>query len=166
MSQSLSQRRKLCERVAAYFEASGQPCEIVEDEENPDMVVLECPLAINLDVEGGSPEVTEFTLNVMPLEDSFGDMYVRLVILPFADGAGDEPGDELSRELARLNHDMPQLKFALDDAGDLELLTDIPATQLNEEGLQSAVKVLVDYLNHYYEPLSSLLTPASDTPSE
>lgn len=159
MSQTLSQRRQLLERIAAYLDSSGQPCEVVEDED-ASLVLLECPLAINLGLPDGGSEVTEFTLNVIPLEDSFGDLYARLVIFPFADGSESEPSDELCRELARLNHDTPQLKFALDEAGDLALLTDIPVALLSEEGLQTAVRVLIDYLNYYHAPLSALLTPA------
>lgn len=165
MSQSLNQRRQLYERIAAYLDSSGQPCELVEDED-AGTVLLECPLAINLGLEDGGSEVTEFTLNVFILEDSFGDLYARLVIFPFADGSESEPSDELCRALARLNHDTPQLKFALDEAGDLELLTDIPVATLNEDGLQTAVRVMVDYLNYYYEPLSALSPPASDAPAE
>jgi len=166
MSQRLSQRRQLCERIAAYLDSSGQPCEIVEDEEDGNLVLLQCPLAINLDVEDTSPEVTNFILNIIPLEDSFGDLYARLVIFPFVDREGSQPSDALHQELARLNHDIPQLKFALDEEGDVELLVDIPAALLDEQNLQATLRTMVDYLNYYYEPLSSLVTPQTDSLAE
>lgn len=98
-----------------------------------------------------------FSFFVLPLEDGFGDHYVRFTIVPFLEQLFDGYPDSLYITVGQINHDLPQLKFAFDGDGDLELLFDLPADKLNDAQFDRALQVMADYAGAYYPELASLV---------
>ncbi len=117
----------------------------------------------------GSTVVTGFTLTLsndkdysfpvypMEIEDAYGDSYLRLAIVPFLEQPYDGYPDNLYLMTGQINHDLPRVKFAFDADGDLELLIDIPETQLDQATFDKALQLLIDYSAMYYLELSALL---------
>jgi len=97
-----------------------------------------------------------FSFFMLPLEDGFGDQYVRFIIVPFVEQPYDGYPDDLYITVGQINHDLPQLKFAFDADGDLELVLDMPAGQLDETRFDRAIQVLADYAGAYYPELAPL----------
>lgn len=104
--------------------------------------------------EGGEQS---FDLLVLPLEDAFGDKYVRFTIVPYIDQPYNGYPDALYISIGQINHDLPQLKFALDADGDLELACDTGADNLDDLRFQHTIHLLADYASTYYSRLKSLI---------
>lgn len=98
-----------------------------------------------------------FNLFVLPLEDGFGDRYVRFTVVPFIEQPFEGYPDSLYITAGQINHDLPQLKFAFDGDGDLELVFDVPADELDDNQFDRALQVLADYAGAYYLELASLV---------
>ena len=98
-----------------------------------------------------------FSFFVLSLEDGFGDRYVRLTIVPFLEQPFEGYPDSLYITVGQINHDLPQLKFAFDDDGDLELLFDVPADKLDDAEFDRALQALADYAGAYYPELASVV---------
>lgn len=104
--------------------------------------------------EGGDQA---FDLFVLPLEDGFGDKYVRFTIVPYiAQPYNGYPAD-LYLTVGQLNHDLPQLKFAFDGDGDLELAYDTRADYLDDRVFENTIRLLADYASTYYSKLHRLI---------
>ena len=98
-----------------------------------------------------------FPLFIMAIEDGYGDAYIRFTIVPFIEQSYvGYPGD-LYVMVGQINHDLPQLKFAFDDDGDLELLFDVPADKLDDAEFDRALQALADYAGAYYPELASVV---------
>ncbi len=96
-----------------------------------------------------------FSLFVLPLEDAFGDKYVRFTVVPFIEAPAQGYPDNLGFEIGQINHDLPQLKLAFDPDGDLELLLDVPADALDDARFDHTLQVLADYAGAYWGELTS-----------
>jgi hypothetical protein len=92
----------------------------------------------------------DFVLFVLPIEDGFGDRYVRFTIVPYIEQPSDGYANNLYHTIAQINHDLPQLKFAVDDDGDLELIFDVPQENLDDAQFGRALQILADYASAYY----------------
>ena len=101
-----------------------------------------------------------FVLFALPLEDGFGDRYERLTIVPFLEQPVNGYPNELYTTVGQMNHDLPQLKFAFDADGDLELLIDLPAGELDDARFDRSLQLLADYAGAYYLELASLMENA------
>lgn len=98
-----------------------------------------------------------FSLFVLPLEDGFGDRYVRFTIVPFMEQPFEGYPDSLYITVGQINHDLPQLKFAFDGDGDLELTFDALADKLDDAEFDRALQVMADYAGAYYPELASVV---------
>jgi hypothetical protein len=103
-----------------------------------------------------------FLLYILRIEDAYGDTYLRFAILPFVEQpeAGYPP--EVYVGVVNINHDLPQLKFAMDGAGDLELLYEVPFDACDRTQFDRALQLLADYATTYYPGLQR----AADKPAE
>jgi hypothetical protein len=99
-----------------------------------------------------------FSLFVLPLEDGFGDSYIRFTIVPFVEQPYDGYSSEMYFSIARYNHDIPQVKFALDEDGDLELFLDLPASQLDDAQFDRVIQILADYASAYFYEIESMIS--------
>ena len=97
-----------------------------------------------------------FPLFIMAIEDGYGDAYIRFTIVPFIEQSYVGYPSDLYVMVGQINHDLPQLKFAFDGDGDLELLFDVPANKLDDAEFDRALQVLADYAGAYYPELASL----------
>jgi len=98
-----------------------------------------------------------FSLFVLRIEDGLGDRYVRFTIVPFIEQPESGYPSELYITIGQINHDIPVMKFAFDADGDLELIRDVPAAELDDEQFAAALQGLADYAGAYYRELSSLI---------
>jgi hypothetical protein len=98
-----------------------------------------------------------FDLFVLPLRDSFEDEYVRFTVVPYIEQPYNGYPPDLYITVGQINHDLPQLKFAFDGDGDLELVFDIRADRLDYDQFQRALRLLVDYASTFYPRLKSLI---------
>ena len=96
-----------------------------------------------------------FPLFVLQLEDDFGGEYVRFTVVPFLEQPADQYHDSLYQIVGRFNHDLPQLKLAFDADGDLEMLIDLPAEELNDERFDRCIQLLAEYGGAYYHELTT-----------
>ena len=99
-----------------------------------------------------------FPLFIMLMQDTFGDRFVRLVIVPYIQRTVEGYPKDLFERIARMNHNLSVAKFALDADGDLELLIDVSTDQLDLSGFDSAVQLLADYAGLHYSELTSAST--------
>lgn len=95
-----------------------------------------------------------FPLFIMLVQDTFGDPYVRLVIVPYVEQPPEGYSDDVWLRIAGMNHDMAMLRFAIDADGDLELLVDIPSTQLDQASFNTVMQLLADYAGLRYLDLA------------
>ncbi len=94
----------------------------------------------------------------MLMQDTFGDRFVRLVIVPYIQRTVEGYPKDLFERIARMNHNLSIAKFALDADGDLELLIDVSTDQLDLSRFDLAVQPLADYAGLHYSELTSALT--------
>ena len=97
-----------------------------------------------------------FPLYVMSLEVG-NTKLIRFVVVPFVEQSFDGYPTALYITLAQLNHDLPQLKFAIDADGDLELIFDIPEAQWTETVLDEVLDLLVDYTTTYFSEINTIV---------
>lgn len=98
-----------------------------------------------------------FVLLVLPLEDSFGDNFVRFTVVPFIDQPYDGYPEELFILIGQVNHGLPMLKFALDADNDLELALDFRAEELDNERFDVIIQMMADYCALYYPEINALV---------
>ena len=91
-----------------------------------------------------------FPMFILSIDDGYGDNYVRFVIVPFIEQPYEGYTESLPLRIAQINHDLPQMKFAFDGDGDLELVFDIPFRQIIFDNLDDALQSLVNYAGLYY----------------
>lgn len=104
-----------------------------------------------------SGERHSFPLYAMAIGDMMGDSFMRLVIVPYIERPADGYSSRLMESLSRINHDLPVAKLALDADGDLEMLIDIPATELTQPRFDAALQLLADHAGLYYEQIAALI---------
>lgn len=102
-----------------------------------------------------------FPLYAMIIEDMFGDAYIRLVIVPYIERPAQGYPLSLSESIQHVNHDLSWAKLAMDEDGDMELLLDIRASELDEAQFDTAMQLLADYAGIYFADLSAHLAIAS-----
>lgn len=109
--------------------------------------------AFSIELVDGTLQI--FSLFILPIEENFdeGNKFFRFVIVPYIEQPLEGYSDELAWLLVQINHDLPQLKFAFDADGDLELLYDFPAEQLTYETFERSMQLLADYAAAYYTDL-------------
>lgn len=95
-----------------------------------------------------------FPLFIMLMQDVFGDRFVRLVIVPYIQRPVEGYPGVLFERIARMNHNLSGARFALDADGDLELLIDVSADQLDLSRFDSALQLLADYAGLHYSELA------------
>lgn len=91
-----------------------------------------------------------FLLYILRVKDAYGDAFLRFAILPFLEQPQDGYPPEVYVGVVNVNHDLPQLKFALDGAGDLELLYDLPSDTCDRMQFDRGLQILADYATTYY----------------
>jgi hypothetical protein len=103
-----------------------------------------------------------FPLYILRVKDAYGDAFLRFTILPFV--AQPEAGypPEVYVGIVNINHDLPQLKFAMDSVGDLELLYDLPSDTCNRRQFDRALQLLADYATAYYPELQRATQKPAD----
>lgn len=94
-----------------------------------------------------------FPLFVLSIEDGSGNSYIRFAIVPFVEQSYEGYALSVPLLIGQINHDLPLLKFAFDGDGDLELMFDIPFTQVEEAYLDAALQLMVDFASLYYTDL-------------
>lgn len=104
-----------------------------------------------------------FGFFVLSLDDNFGDRYVRFTIVPFVEQPPAGYPADLSAVIGQINHDLPQLKFAFDADGDLELALDMPIAQLDDARFEATMQVLADYAAIYYPEFESLVARQAES---
>jgi len=95
-----------------------------------------------------------FSMFILSIEDGYGDSYVRFAIVPFIEQSYEGYPASLSLLIGQINHDMPQLKFAFDGDGDLELLCDILFERVDAQRLDNILQLMVNYAGLHYAELS------------
>lgn len=116
----------------------------------PDVIAT----AFSTQLENG--EEQGFPLFILLIEDGYADSYIRFVIVPFIEQSYDGYAESLPLVISQINHDMPQIKFAFDGDGDLELIFDISIEQVNFNNLDSVLQTLANYAGMYYSTLLSV----------
>lgn len=91
-----------------------------------------------------------FPLYILRVKDVYGDAFLRFAILPFVEQPEVGYPAEVYIGIAKINHDLPQLKFAMDAVGDLELLYDLPSDTCDRGQFDRALQLLADYATTYY----------------
>ncbi len=66
---------------------------------------------------------------------------------------------ELSITLMQINHDLPQLKYAFDADGDLELVLDVQAADMTDDRFDHIFQVLADYAGAFYPEIRHIVLP-------
>ena len=98
-----------------------------------------------------------FPLYIMFIEDAYEDRFARFAIVPFVEQPYTGYPESLYPSVGQINHDLPGLKFAFDADGDLELVLDVPESQLNQSRFDEILQSLVDYAGVYHKELSSIV---------
>jgi hypothetical protein len=95
-----------------------------------------------------------FPLFIMHIEDAYGERFIRFTIVPFIEQPFDGYSADMFIMIGQINHDLPQLKFAFDGDGDLELILDLPFAELDDVHFDRALQLLADYAGTYYPELA------------
>lgn len=117
--------------------------------------VDECTIATGFTSSLPDGREHSFPLYVMILRDMFEDLYVRLGIVPYVDRPKAGYAANLPSLITQINHDLPELKLAVDPDGDLELLLDMPASQVDQARFDAAIQSVADYAGLYYNEVAS-----------
>ncbi len=131
--------------IAKFFEERGMAFEEIDERGVSSAFATDLP-------EG---QEQTFSLFVLLIEDDT-DKYIRFTSVPFVEQPYEGYPPELYTAIGRRNHDMPQLKFAFDDDGDLELAVDIPENQLNQSEFDRILQLIVDYASVSYSEIQAL----------
>jgi len=107
----------------------------------------------------------QFPLYVMSLEVG-NTKLIRFVVVPFVEQSFHGYPTALYITLAQLNHDLPQLKFAIDADGDLELVLDIPEAQWTETMLDDVLEILVDYTTTFFSEINTIVNSSHSVDAE
>lgn len=137
----------MLDHVVALLEARGLEFERIENE----TIATGFTTTLDDGTDHGFP------LFIMGIEDGYGDAYIRLTIVPFVEQPYDGYPGDLYVMAGQINHDLPQLKFAFDGDGDLELTFDVLADKLDDAEFDRALQVMVDYAGAYYPELASVV---------
>mgnify|MGYP000915418708 CR=1 FL=1 len=100
-----------------------------------------------------------FSLFILPIEDGFGDKYIRFTLVPFVEQPYDGFPQELFITLLQINHDLPQLKFAFDADGDLELVLDVQPADVTDDRFDHTFQVIADYAGAFYPEIRQSILP-------
>lgn len=119
--------------------------------------VEESTIAVAFSTRLSDDTVHGFPLFIQHIEDSYGDRYFRFNIVPFVDQPSNGYPAPLCRVVCQANHDLPQLKFAFDGDGDLELILDVAEEALNDVQLDTIMQLMADHASTYYPELSVLV---------
>ena len=105
----------------------------------------------NIQVPLSKEESVELGLFIARIEDSFGDQYIRLSIIPYVERPYQE---DLAQIIAQINHDLFLIRFAFDSDGDLELICDLLETHLDVDDFKEVLEIVGAYAGAYYKELS------------
>ncbi len=98
-----------------------------------------------------------FPLYILRVEDAYGDKFLRFAIVPFIERPEGGYPRELCFEVTCINHDLPQLKFAVDGDGQMELLYDLPDANCDQTRFDKALQLMADYATMYYVDLHGMI---------
>lgn len=110
-------------------------------------------IRIGIQIEILDQETNIFTLYVLPIEDGWGNKYVRFEIVPFVEKPHHK---DMNAVIAQINHNLPILKLASDTDGDIELICDMYMDDLTVETLTKTLQTLGSYAQTCYLELSQL----------
>lgn len=107
-----------------------------------------------------------FPLYILRVEDAYGDAFLRFAIMPFIEQPEAGYPAEVYVGVVNINHDLSQLKFAMDSAGNLELLYDLPSDVCDQRQFDRALQLLADYATTYYPELQHAADKLAETASQ
>ncbi|HEX8143808.1 MAG TPA: YbjN domain-containing protein [Pyrinomonadaceae bacterium] len=155
-----SDNQDVIEEIAKVFRSLKIEHQVVGDAEDSELKIIQAALDINIKSEGEESSETRFPLTVMPINDAFGDLYVRFTITPFIEKESPELPEGIYRELAEINNRIPLLKFAVDGDNDIELVADLTTSAIDREAVEVTLRVMVDYVNMCFLYLLNLMDSA------
>lgn len=136
----------MLDKVQEWLQARDMGYEMTE----PNVIAT----AFSTRIEDGPEQ--GFPLFILSIEDGYGNEYIRFAIVPYIEQPYEGYTDSLPLLLAQINHDLPQLKFAFDGDGDLELIFDIPFNQVEDLQLDIVLQVIANYAGLYYADLGRI----------
>ncbi len=92
--------------------------------------------------------------------------WLHLAIVPLLPRPSKEAAARLAATLLRLNQRVHLVRFAMDDEGDVCLLADLPALELNYATFQATLDMLVVTTQMFARPLARIAADSHDTPPE
>lgn len=98
-----------------------------------------------------------FPLFLMVIKAADGERFLRFTVVPFVAQPFQGYPTDLYIVISQINHDLPNLKLALDGDGDLELILDLPFSDLSGARFDAALQVLADYSGIYYPELAAMI---------
>lgn len=134
------------ENLISCFQETQIPFDVIED--------VSLQSAFETTTEDG--EKKSFPLLVFPFEDMFGDIFYRFVITPFVKRPDEARLCEWYTVISHINHNIPILKFVVDDDGDLGLVLDILVDSMDINRFNAALQSIADYAGLYYPLLTDL----------
>lgn len=130
----------------------------LQNDKKTNLKVLEVCFDINITVSKGKKRVVSFPLVIYPIQDDFGNIFLRFTVVSFVEKSVKSLPSKAYKELLELNISMPLMKFAFDvDNGiGIRLILDTSLSNLSYANFGNLLQMMADYINVYYPYLLAI----------
>lgn len=82
--------------------------------------------------------------------------YIRIIMIPFIERPKDGFSFDLVHKILNINHQIPLIKFTLDDDGDLALVLDVDVETWSQKSLVQSFDILGPFADYCFSEIESL----------